>query len=74
MVRQALLLLIGIASLATAAWLARRPRSTGRGVLLGLLGGVLVALGGGFVIGLIGSVMPLAQLDFLIVRYAPWLF
>ena len=74
MARQALLLLTGVLSLAVAAWLARRPSSMGRGILLGVFGGAIVALAGGFAVGFLDSVMPLAQLDFWNVRVMPWPF
>lgn len=73
MVRQLLLLLAGMASLAVTALVARRPASTWGGVLLGLAAGLATGLALGFAVGLMETVLPFGQLEFWLARALPWL-
>lgn len=60
----ALLIVFTILSLALSCWLARYPRRTSVGILLGVLLGIILISAASALVAFVGYVVPLAQMDF----------
>ncbi|AIC26362.1 hypothetical protein IE4771_CH01212 [Rhizobium etli bv. mimosae str. IE4771] len=53
-----------LVSLGLACWLARRPKRTSVGIILGALLGLVLMSIASVLTGFLGSVLPLGQIDF----------
>ncbi|MFB4373973.1 hypothetical protein G6M16_012915 [Agrobacterium tumefaciens] len=60
----ALLALLAILSLALSCWLARYPRKTSVGIMLGVVLGVFLTNLGAGIVAFLGNVLPFGQIDF----------
>ena len=59
-----LLVLVTVVSLAIASWVARRPRRTATGVLLGTIVGIALTFSTSFIVGFLNQVLPVGQMQF----------
>jgi uncharacterized membrane protein len=53
-----------IVSLGLACWLARRPKKTSAGIILGALLGLALMSIASALVGFLGNVLPFGQIDF----------
>ncbi|MGV1957069.1 hypothetical protein ACQZ5G_18725 [Agrobacterium sp. 22-214-1] len=60
----ALLALLAILSLALSCWLARYPRKTSVGIMLGVLLGVFLTNLAAGIVAILGNLLPFGQIDF----------
>ncbi|MCZ7932782.1 hypothetical protein O9X90_10700 [Agrobacterium leguminum] len=60
----ALLALLAILSLALSCWLARYPRKTSVGIMLGVLLGIFLTNLAAGIVAFLGNVLPFGQIDF----------
>ncbi|MBW9072678.1 hypothetical protein JNB72_06615 [Agrobacterium deltaense] len=60
----ALLALLAILSLALSCWLARYPRKTSVGIMLGVVLGVFLTNLGAGIVAFLENVLPFGQIDF----------
>ncbi|CAN7399719.1 hypothetical protein EXN32_04770 [Agrobacterium tumefaciens] len=60
----ALLALLAILSLALSCWLARYPRKTSVGIMLGVVLGVFLTNLAAGIVAFLGNVLPFGQIDF----------
>ncbi|EGL66280.1 hypothetical protein AGRO_1001 [Agrobacterium sp. ATCC 31749] len=70
----ALLASLAILSLALSCWLARYPRTTSVGILLGVLLGIFVFNAAAGFVAFLGNVLPFGQIDFWLSSFLTGIF
>ncbi|WP_174020899.1 hypothetical protein G6L89_012240 [Agrobacterium fabrum] len=70
----ALLASLAILSLALSCWLARYPRKTSVGIMLGVLLGIFAFNVAAGLVAFLGNVLPFAQIDFWLSNFLTGIF